>query len=86
MIRLGIGGSSIGSEINIDIISGYHSWVCHVGVIMMIEAWSCLILARHLPIRQNGGKAYAATPDHETMKASVAQYSESGFQLMNLGT
>ena len=44
VIRLGTGGSSIGSEINIDIISGYHGWVCHVCVIMMTYLTDPLII------------------------------------------
>ena len=36
-------------------------------------------MARHVPIRQNGGKAYATTPDHETVKAPVAQDSRARF-------
>ena len=36
----------------------YVQYNCHTGVIMTSSAGSCIVLAKHLPIIQNGGNAY----------------------------
>ena len=51
------------------------------GVIMTSSTCSCIVLAKHLPIIQNGGNAYPVMLPHFTVKASVCHAPGSSFQL-----
>ena len=80
------GGNNIGVSHSLVSNCGYHACVCHVGVINTISPWSLASLARHLLIRQNGGKAYIILPRHSHEKASIIRALRSGFQLTYVGS
>ena len=79
--NLPVFGNSIGLSTNLASIWGYHSWVFQVGVTRIISPPSLDNLARHLVMRQNGGKVYIILPFHLHENASVIFAPGSGFQL-----